>query len=1187
MIQSQKRQIRLLPMLFAACVALFLASGAAQAQPKDIALTASPNPIEYGSIVTLSAQLTGPGLHAGKTVVFDDGVTTFGSALSDSFGLAVLSLNTSSLALGSVSVSADSGSEYNRSASISITILPASRTLSLSATPNPTTTANSVLLTAMPSAGAIAYQYVSGPCTLSGANLTANSPGTCVVNASIAANGNYAAATSSFLSIVINETSRTLSLSASPTSLTFGGPASILTANPSAGAGAVNYALLSGPCSLSGATLSATAAGTCIVNATVAAAGGYAAATSDNLGVNVSRVDRTLNLSASPSAIIFGAGAVALSAIPGVGDGAISYALVSGPCTLSGSTLTPTGAGTCIVNASVAQTQNYNAATSSNVPVVVNAATRTLSLSASPSPMTFGAGAATLSAIPSAGAGVVTYALVSGPCTLSGSSLTSTGAGTCIVNASIVADGGYGAATSSNVPVVVNAATRTLSLSASPSPMTFGAGAATLSAIPSAGAGVVTYALVSGPCTLSGSSLTSTGAGTCIVNASIVADGGYGAATSSNSSVVVDKAGQAPLVAVASPPVIALNSTSVLSTTGGSGTGPVIYTVTSGSCTISGDVLTANGVGSCTVTATKQGDANYAQVVSSAITLIINPLTQTIAVQASTSSIIVAGTANLTIVGAQGNGARTFSVASGPCTISGSTLTGVGVGTCSVVGAVAADSSYLAAVSAPVPVNVSQANASVALSASANNIVYGASVTFTAIVSGSSPTGNVTFKKGGATLATVALVGGQASYATNVLTAGGHVVNAIYSGDSSNIAATSNSVSVNVSRPNPALDPDVRGIAIAQAGALRRFAEMQIENVHRRLETLHQDELQCVGADVCVTYNHGIGVMQDQPRQPVRALGYAADSRIQERDPALKAIDLNARSAPGSKYLYGGPTIAIWSAGAINIGKYENNGALIDNRFNTSGVTAGADMLIAPGFKAGVAIGYGRDRTDVGSFGSKSTAGGLAATAYGSYRVYGSLFLDALAGVGDARMKSRRVLPGEIDEATGRRDGLYWYGSAALTWEQKWDRLLLAPYLRFDVIAGSLDSYVESGPRNFALAYDSASIRSSSGIVGLRGAYDIPMDWGVLAPMARLEYRRVIENDVTQSLSYANEGGIVYPMLVNGASRNLFQAGLGLRARRDSTAKDFGVSGEIEYLFGTAGSDFTSHALRGAVKIAW
>lgn len=849
--------------------------------------------------------------------------------------------------------------------------------------------------------------------------------------------------------------------------------------------------------------------------------------------------------------------------------------------------MSATAAGTCIVNATVAAAGGYAAATSDNIGVNVSRVDRTLNLSASPSAIIFGAGAVALSAIPGVGDGAISYALVSGPCTLSGSTLTPTGAGTCIVNASVAQTQNYNAATSSNVPVVVNAATRTLSLSASPSPMTFGAGAATLSAIPSAGAGVVTYALVSGPCTLSGSSLTSTGAGTCIVNASIVADGGYGAATSSNSSVVVDKAGQAPLVAVASPPVIALNSTSVLSTTGGSGTGPVIYTVTSGSCTISGDVLTANGVGSCTVTATKQGDANYAQVVSSAITLIINPLTQTIAVQASTSSIIVAGTANLTIVGAQGNGARTFSVASGPCTISGSTLTGVGVGTCSVVGAVAADSSYLAAVSAPVPVNVSQANASVALSASANNIVYGASVTFTAIVSGSSPTGNVTFKKGGATLATVALVGGQASYATNVLTAGGHVVNAIYSGDSSNIAATSNSVSVNVSRPNPALDPDVRGIAIAQAGALRRFAETQIENVHRRLETLHQDELQCVGADVCVTYNHGIGVMQDQPRQPVRALGYAADSRMQERDPALKAIDLNARSAPGSKYLYGGPTIAIWSAGAINIGKYENNGALIDNRFNTSGVTAGADMLIAPGFKAGVAIGYGRDRTDVGSFGSKSTAGGLAATAYGSYRVYGSLFLDALAGVGDARMKSRRVLPGEIDEATGRRDGLYWYGSAALTWEQKWDRLLLAPYLRFDVIAGSLDSYVESGPRNFALAYDSASIRSSSGIVGLRGAYDIPMDWGVLAPMARLEYRRVIENDVTQSLSYANEGGIVYPMLVNGASRNLFQAGLGLRARRDSTAKDFGVSGEIEYLFGAAGSDFTSHALRGAVKIAW
>ena len=1263
---GSKIKIRALLALLACFMAgLFASAHSAHAAPKTITLTATST--------TLNAQLDGPGQHNGKIINFIAGGAVLGSATSNSSGLATIAL--SALPPGSYQVVAvQNGSEYSDSNSLGVIVPGAARTLSLSANPSPMTFgAGPATLSATPSAGggAITYERVSGQCTLAGAIVTSTGAGECVVRASIAANGAYAAASSNAETILINRANRTITATANPYTISFGGsltlgaqmsagdgavaytitsgacsingtsltasepgfcnftaavpqtqdynaatsgnvhvtiePAErtltltampnptttatpvLLSATPSAGGGVITYQYVSGPCTLSGASLTATSPGACVVNATIAADGNYANATAGFLSIVVNETSRTLNLAASPGAIAFGGSASTLTATPSAGAGAINYALLSGPCTLSGSTLTGDAAGACVVNATVAAAGGYAAATSGNVTVNVSRADRTLNLLASPSSIAFGAGAVTLLATPSAGDGAVSYAFVSGPCTLSGSTLTPTGAGTCIVNASVAQTQKYNAATSSNVPVVVSPASRTLSLFANPSPMTFGGGSATLSATPSAGGGSVTYQYVSGPCTLSGSTLTSTGAGTCIVNASIAADGGYGAATSTNLSVTVNAAGQAPLTLNASPSTIALNSTSALSTSGGSGTGAVTYAVTGGSCTINGNILTAAGAGSCTVTATKAGDGNYTQVVSSAITITVNPLAQTIFVQASTSAIIVAGNANLTIVGAQGTGARSFSVASGPCTIAGSTLTGSGVGACSVIGAVAADSNYLAVTSAPISVNVSQASSSVALTASASNIQYGASVTFTAVVSGASPTGAVTFRKGGANLATVALVGGQASYSTSALGTGANTLIAIYGGDTSNTPATSNAVSVNVSRPNPALDPDVRGIAIAQVGALRRFAETQIENVHRRLETLHEEGLQCVGADFCVTYNHGLSMAPDQTGQPVRALGYAADPRLEGRDAAFKAVDLSARSAPGavSKYLYGGPVIAIWSAGAINIGKYENNGALIDNRFNTSGVTAGADMLIAPGFKAGIAMGYGRDRTDVGSWGSKSTAGGLAATAYGSYRVYGPLFLDALAGIGDARMKSRRVLPGEFENAVGQRNGLYWYGSAALTWEQKWERLSLAPYLRLDVIRGSLDSYVESGPQIAALSYDGASIRSTSGIFGLRGGYDIPMDWGVLAPMARLEYRRVIENDVNQALSYANEGGIVYPMLVNGVSRNLFQAGVGLRAKRASTATDAGVSGEIEYLFGTAGSEFTSHALRGAVKIAW
>jgi hypothetical protein len=73
------------------------------------------------------------------------------------------------------------------------------------------------------------------------------------------------------------------------------------------------------------------------------------------------------------------------------------------------------------------------------------------------------------------------------------------------------------------------------------------------------------------------------------------------------------------------------------------------------------------------------------------------------------------------------------------------------------------------------------------------SVVAGQPVTFTAAVSGSSPTGTVQFKDGGANLgAAVALSAGAAALSTNALiTAGSHSITAVYSGDAANAAGTS------------------------------------------------------------------------------------------------------------------------------------------------------------------------------------------------------------------------------------------------------------------------------------------------------------------------------------------------------------------------------------------------------------
>jgi len=81
-----------------------------------------------------------------------------------------------------------------------------------------------------------------------------------------------------------------------------------------------------------------------------------------------------------------------------------------------------------------------------------------------------------------------------------------------------------------------------------------------------------------------------------------------------------------------------------------------------------------------------------------------------------------------------------------------------------------------------------------ALSSSLNPSRLGQSVTFTATVSGSSPTGSVQFFNGMASLGNASLNGGAATLSTASLTAGTHSITAVYSGDANDMTSTSPAV---------------------------------------------------------------------------------------------------------------------------------------------------------------------------------------------------------------------------------------------------------------------------------------------------------------------------------------------------------------------------------------------------------
>lgn len=95
----------------------------------------------------------------------------------------------------------------------------------------------------------------------------------------------------------------------------------------------------------------------------------------------------------------------------------------------------------------------------------------------------------------------------------------------------------------------------------------------------------------------------------------------------------VARAAQAPLVLVATPDRIAVGATASLAASGGSGSGAIAFAIAAGaaSCVLEGPTVRATATGTCTITATRAGDANFepasatasVEVVGNAPTLVL------------------------------------------------------------------------------------------------------------------------------------------------------------------------------------------------------------------------------------------------------------------------------------------------------------------------------------------------------------------------------------------------------------------------------------------------------------------------------------------------------------------------------------------------------------------------------------
>jgi hypothetical protein len=181
-----------------------------------------------------------------------------------------------------------------------------------------------------------------------------------------------------------------------------------------------------------------------------------------------------------------------------------------------------------------------------------------------------------------------------------------------VLSASQAANGNYAAATTTTT-FTVAAEVPTLSF-ATIAAQNYGAAPFTVSAT-SASSGAVTYAVVSGPATIVGSTVTLTGTGTVVLSASQAANGNYAAATAITSFVV------APSVTVT--PITPANSTMApgsLTFSATASSGALTWTASGGTITTGGVWTSPSTAGTYTITATSVNEPS----VSASTTVIIS-----------------------------------------------------------------------------------------------------------------------------------------------------------------------------------------------------------------------------------------------------------------------------------------------------------------------------------------------------------------------------------------------------------------------------------------------------------------------------------------------------------------------------------------------------------------------------------
>ena len=609
----------------------------------------------------------------------------------------------------------------------------------------------------------------AGVCTVSGVTVSLVGVGTCTIDADQAGNGSYLPAPQVQQSFAVGKVPQTISFTATPpVGAVVGGSPYAVSAASSSGLAVVFSADVSsaGVCTVFGSAVSLVGPGTCTVNADQPGDATFQAAVEVQQSFAVTTPSlsvQTIDFTSTPPVGATAGGSLYLVSATASSGLTVTFSAdpaSAGVCTVSGSSVSLVGSGTCTIDADQPGNGSYQAATQAQQSFGVGLASQTIGFTSTPpSPAGVGAPDYVVGATATSGLAVVFTAdpASAGICTVTGSSVSLIGAGTCIVNANQPGDATHQAAPAVQQSFTVGGGPPVASVqsinftSTAPAGAVVGGGTYTVTATASSGLPVALSAAgtSAGVCTLSGSTVSFVGPGTCTIDANQSGNASYQAAPQAQQSFAVGLATQT-IAFTSTPPAGALAGGSGYTVSANASSGlTVAFALSAGSagvCTISGASVSFIGGGSCTINANQGGNGNYqaAPQAQQSFTVAASPppkSPQTIHFT-STAPVgaVVGGAAYNATATASSGLAVVFTAApasAGICTVTGSSVSFIGVGTCTIDADQSGSGSFLAApqVQQPFAIGAAQQTISFTSAPPVSAVVGGATYTVTAAAS--------------------------------------------------------------------------------------------------------------------------------------------------------------------------------------------------------------------------------------------------------------------------------------------------------------------------------------------------------------------------------------------------------------------------------------------------------------------